>query len=402
MRRWLIPGGAVLAIVVLVVLWRLTGVHRDTPAAAGAGAGSGSGAVGSSATLATGTSGPQLPTAGSAAGSGSPAPSRGPDGIGMGAPRSLATIPAAYTLADIGAGHVGVNLAGGAPTIYVPSRDTPDPPMHEVRGRVLDMNGKPVAGAIVLASADQLGIMAGNLSANAGAVTDASGAFTLKTVPVGNTLAIAFDPTGWSELVSVGDAPLELHLRGRGALRGKMTYNNHGESFELYLQSQKPPGLLVAYETDSDGTFLIASLPPGDYKLLAGLAQHIGGGTSRNEERIITITAGQTTEIEIKQSSGTDVVLSAHVDPAPDTYEYWLFTGTTPPDLPTARARAKTEHARGGLHGGNDLDTPMQVHDVAAGTYQACAATDTGWFGCTQVIVLDGDDVREVTIKLAH
>jgi len=217
-------------------------------------------------------------------------------------------------------------------------------------------------------------------------------------VPTIAQLVFAFDTSGWSELAPIGDAPVVLHLAGHGALHVRATYNGHAESFQMYLSAVPEKRFDIIYVSDPDGTFTIASLPAGAYKLRVGLYQEIAGGASKMTDREIAIETGKTTELEIAQTSGAVVVATARGGKSPKYYEYWLFPGESPATGSAAKARGKAEHPPYYLVGGVHLDVPVQFHDVAAGSYSACARTDDDLFGCTNVTVLDGDNVREIEI----
>jgi hypothetical protein len=310
-------------------------------------------------------------------------------------PGALSKIPSRYQLVLRG-GHAAVDLGGGESTVTFPF---PDPPRatRAVSGRVVDAAEHGVAGAIVMVG-DHLTTWSGTLTAAAGTTTAADGSFSITDAPATPAVAVAFDPSGWSELAAVGDEPLVLHLRGFGSLHVRATYNGHAESFEMQLVSQTA-AFQVNYLSDPDGTFTIASLPPGPYTAAIGLAQEIGGGASQLTTRQIEIAAGTTTELDIAQTSATTVVATAHGSIAkPGYYQYWLFAGTAPPTLDAARARASAEHPPAYLVGGQDLLVPVQFHDTSPGSYAACARTDANAFGCTAVTVLDGDTVRELEI----
>jgi len=324
-------------------------------------------------------------------------------GVGFESPGSLSKIPDHYELSLID-GRAFVNLAGGASRLY-PGGSTQDRPQGpSVRGRVVDAQGRPIAGAVVIID-DRIDIMAGHLAGITGATSDARGEFSLEAAPAG-TVAIAVHSSGWSELVETATTPLVLRMRGHGRLRGRATYNGKGESFNLFLKTRPESKLAFHYQTDPDGRYVMASVPPGPYTISVQLAQTIAGGVSKSTVREVSIVDGETAELDVAQTSGTVVVvtplLPAGAEP-PGIVEHWLFGGTViPADIDSVRTRAKAERTPGILFGGQDAMTPNQFHDITAGDYVTCVVIDrTALFGCASVRVTESDPVREVGLQVA-
>ncbi len=354
--------------------------------------------------MAPGVRGEATPAAPSAASDAGTAPDRGAR-FGFDTPGSLSKIPERYELTTID-GQAFLNLAGG-PSKVSPGRfgdERARPRVRTARGRVVDPKGRPVAGAVVVFD-ERLFVWAGHLTGAAGATTDANGEFSSASVPEGAMRAMALHPSGWSNVADVGSAPLVLQLRGRGALRGRATYNGHGESFDLKVRPRPEPLFGIHYQSDPDGRYTIASLPPGDYTIEFRLAQTIAGGVSKPTERDVTIVDGATAQLDVTQSSAAVVVVTPVLPPdmKPETVQFWLFTGDkVPANAAEARTRGRAEKTPGILFGGVDAMTPNQFHDVATGTYTTCVAVDqTALFGCEKVVVLDGEDVREVRVRVA-
>lgn len=316
-------------------------------------------------------------------------------------PGTMKAIPARYELVTKD-DYVAVNLAGGSPTVFRPSfRAVAPQETRELRGRVIDLANQPVPGAVVLAS-KSIDVFGGQLLADAGATAAADGTFVIAKAPT-NAVIQAIDRTGWSEVLVTTGAPIDLVIRGRGELRGTLTYDGHAESFQLFLARHGEPPFRVFYESDPDGTYVFASLPVGAYTVTIGLAQSIGGGSSKTVKREITIEAGKTTRLDLDQRSSTVVVASTRL-PAGfqlKTIEYVLLPGRPPADRTEAKTRSRAGESTMPLFGGRDANTPMQFHDVEPGAYHACSAVnDDALWGCAPVVVVDGDVAREVEIPV--
>ncbi|MGE0872865.1 MAG: hypothetical protein AB7P03_30195 [Kofleriaceae bacterium] len=324
-----------------------------------------------------------------------------PQGIGPGgAPGSLANIPERYELSTP-SGHAYVNLAGGQLQIK-PAEPRAVTQPRALRGTVVDRAHRPIEGAIVMVG-DSLWVVFGHLTGDAGATTNAAGEFEINNAPAGGLFAIALHPTGWSSPTPITDEPLQLTLLGRGALKGRATMDNRGDSFTISVATIPRPIFRVDYESDPDGRFEIASLPPGKFTVGFGLAQSITGGSSHWGHREIEIVAGQTTELDVDQASSTVVVATPQVPDGTkvNMIEYWLRPGPSPKLLDVARATANESGVRSMLYGGGDSLTPIQFHDVDPGRYSVCAAINRDqWFGCAELTVIGGESVRELEIKV--
>lgn len=325
---------------------------------------------------------------------------------GFGAPGRLAKIPDQYEITRDSSGVVFVDLGGGKSTLYsghVPAAV----PHHALTVTVLDRARAPLANAVVTVE-KRVDVMGGAIAGRAGATTDATGRATFE-VPNEAFQAVAIHHDGWTNVAEVAaDATsLELVLVGRGALNGRAKYNGHAETFELYLTN---PTMRINYETDPDGTFTIASLPPGTWSVKCGLAQEITGGASKQDEKTVVIEDGKTATVEFDQTAGTTIVaeVAMPADTAnPPIIQAFLFPGNaTPPDATNVRDRARAEKVTHLLFGGVDAMRPIQFHDVVPGSYLVCELGGDNLkvagtlFGCAQVKVLAGDPIREVKVAL--
>jgi hypothetical protein len=329
--------------------------------------------------------------------------------VGTTAPRAKQPAPAAASGLQLR--HVGgfslVHLGGGEPAIR-PFGTRDKAPVRTVRGRVIDQNGSAVAGAIVLANPG-FNVRESTVMARASAVTDASGHFTIDDAPAANCQVVALLQHEWSDVVEAGDAPIELRMHGHGSLTGTFTYDGGPETFHVYLRT--PDKVLSAqFQSDALGHIEVTDLPPGIYNATVGLAQSFGHGQSQTQTREIVISAGKTTELELAFKVGTTVAMDATPPPGttPKGLTYWLFAKDAPRDGEDARTRKLAENAPSmSVGGGSRLDA-VEMHDISAGSYWACAAffdaatmdAMTRPFGCRRVEVRDGDAVVEVSIPL--
>ena len=147
---------------------------------------------------------------------------------------------------------------------------------HTVSGAL----GAPGAGALVVAELNQ--------EAVATAVAGVGGGWTLFNVPDGDVTIGAYRGGYWARptLVNVSrdlaDVELDGGSGGFGAVRGSVNFVNPGAgdatSVVLVVEStfdenlargESPSGLRAGGITSSDGSFVISSVPPGRYAVLA-------------------------------------------------------------------------------------------------------------------------------------
>jgi hypothetical protein len=305
-------------------------------------------------------------------------------------------------------GYMLVNLRGGEPALFPfggPSTDKE----RAVRGRVTDRSGRPVAGAIVFSDRG-VSIRLDTIMALAATVTDGNGEFALTDAPADECFVIALAGADWSALVPCGDGDVELPLRGHGSLAAHITYDGGAETFDIHLGT-RDRRFGSSYVTDAHGRLTVPSLPPGEYVATVGLAQSFGGGQSKSVVRRIAIVDGKTVDLDLDLAHGTTVVVQAAPPRGivPKGITYWLFAGDAPKDGTDARARDSREDAPSMTLGGGAALDPVELHDIAPGTYWACAAffdpsamaALARPFGCAQVRVAAGDSVREVIVRLA-
>ena len=303
-------------------------------------------------------------------------------------------------------GFMLVNLRGGPPEVFpIGGRSTDKE--RTIRGRVVGRDGAPVADAIVFADRG-LGVRRDTLMALAATTTDATGAFPLHDAPADECYAIALVDDDWSELVRVGDGPVELRLRGHGALSAKLTYDGKPAVFDIHIGT-RDRRIGLRYTTARDGTLTIPSLPPGTYTATLELARGLDGA-SQSVRRELVIVDGKTARLALELARASTVVLRARPVPStkPKGLTYWLFSGSAPRDGADARARSKRETPPSLTVGAGAALAPVELADIASGAYWACATyfdpatmvvRDTP-FGCTEVTVRANESVPEVVIVL--
>jgi len=166
-----------------------------------------------------------------------------------------------------------------------------------VTGRVVDHEGKPVAGARV--AENWFAEQAGPLEPNQPARTDADGRFSLEIqLHSRGTLLMALDSTGCLGGLAVIpakglDGPIRIEVTPLVEVRGKFTCTESGSSpgetyVTMFLASDN---LRVAAGRSLASSFAM-KLPPGRYRLRGGESyRHIGA------ERNITLTPGQAIDV---------------------------------------------------------------------------------------------------------
>jgi thiol-disulfide isomerase/thioredoxin len=167
----------------------------------------------------------------------------------------------------------------------------------EVAGRVVNKEGKPVAGARVAESwfAEQ----AAPLEPNRPALTDADGRFSLEVELYGrDTVVMAVDPTGGVGGLAVipvkgPGGPIRIEIAPLAEVRGRFTCEESGQSpgetwWTMFLM---PNDRRVAAGRSLASTFAM-KLPPGRYQLRGGESyRHVAAA------RDVTLNPGQTVDL---------------------------------------------------------------------------------------------------------
>jgi RNA polymerase sigma factor (sigma-70 family) len=284
-------------------------------------------------------------------------------------------VPKSYEITELAQTSIAVNLAGGRSGNYL--FQDPDPPTfsRHVRGRVVDVGGKPIAGAVVVIG-DRLGSMFGSLQGDGGATTNASGAFDaiVHTDEALNAIAL-HEQAGWTPTVAVpagrGDAEIVIRGAGRGGLSG--TVRRGGKPIDADVIITGRGTLALMLDTDASGRFAVPLLAPGHYRVTARTSQLFAGGASKGVEQEVDIAAGKPVEVALELPAGVLVVVNPGSTEGLSTIEYFLVPGVDLTyDFAKLRQLGRDRKALETLFGGQDVDRPMQFHDVAPGDYTLC------------------------------
>ena len=328
-------------------------------------------------------------------------------------------IESIYLLEQLGPDQYAVDLSGGATELKsgAATFGLPEPAkkaaIRTVTGRVLDEQGRPVVGAVIIAGTHLTAMLSTSMSAQHGTTTDADGTFSLPLVtdePV-RLLALAND-NAWSPLLEIegGDEDLELdvELAAPAQLTGRM--ERSGEAvppIALITDGKAKPSFMVRVQGEPDGTYESPPLPPGRYEV--GFAVDNGklltGGFV--DKRQVTLDAGEVEIADVSFVAGTALTLGYDglADEGLRTVTYTILEGRHEP----ADAEALTALRKGDatvlariLVGGIDLRPPRVFHDIPAGTVTVCleahGADESGRakhllaFQCHTIELADSED----------
>lgn len=205
----------------------------------------------------------------------------------------------------------GLEVAGALPLVGV---DFVLPPAGAIEGRVLDADGAPRAGAIVLASVADFSRQRPALSYAAAGV-DAEGRYALEGLPAG-TLAVLLFPHGEPAADSTPDMrlvgvragarrTLDFLARREGARLVGRLLDAAGAPLAgraLWIEAPKSggrPSNLVSTTTDGNGAFAFDDLRPGSLDVfVAGLRP-----TELSLLERLSLEPGQTLERELRAES---------------------------------------------------------------------------------------------------
>ncbi len=313
-------------------------------------------------------------------------------------------VPASYELTVHAEGNAAVNLNGGRSSIEQSSGPA-SVAVRRIRGRVVGPDGRPVAGAVVLAGGSLWNI-GPNLLGDGGATSRQDGSFEVK-YDADEGYAIAVHPRGWSAPIAIpegrADVEIQLPIAAPGPIEIRVRRGDAPTEARMII---KQPGLVLDYNTDEHGAADIALLAPGTYGVSA-FPRQLGDGTRKPTKRTITTSSGTATQLTIEIEEGALVVATVRVNEPLDTIEWFLQPGrlAEPTLEKVSRPTPLPGLGNGGyVVRGEDVGGPMQFHDVGPGEYTVCAyaRAKTGEqrpLRCRPVDV-DGDATVEVQIAL--
>jgi RNA polymerase sigma factor (sigma-70 family) len=319
-----------------------------------------------------------------------------------------------YQLTVISENSAAIELTGGLSEVTTHPQhpkapgDPPDPIVRTISGRVLDRDGVPRSGVVVI-TGKILSARFGNLMGQRGATTTVDGRFEIGVTHPDAIAVLALHETGWSELVQLPagdvDARLELRLHGPARFEGSLRRADAPVISQLHLGSART-GLVMGVESDERGHVVIEAVPPGHHEVAIGLAG--GGGSDARLSRTLELVAGRTVTWDADLDAGSTVVVDTHLpaDSTHQTIEYTMVPGRPPQSAAELKERFEAltgAERRRMLFGGIDLDNVMEFRDVPRGKASVCVQLQERRdvvlaFGCSQIDVRAGNDVQEVDV----
>lgn len=265
---------------------------------------------------------------------------------------------------------------------------------RRIAGRVTHA-GQPVAGATVYAGAQIFGTgtsneaqfgMPGRAPART-ATTDEDGRWSVSGLGPAAIAVVA-------EQADLGRSParrvvrgaadeqqLELVLAGFGALAGSVRdAAGPAEGKLISVQSTTTPNAMYTVLSGPDGGFRLDKLAPDSYKASAMLGMPMGRGGMQLQSKIVTVTSGGETKVDLAIDKGPITVTviaapSGGADVSADQVRgaSWVVAGTI-----TAHTVEQLSMATAGEAGRSGINFMRGGHttfdDLQPGVYTACAA----------------------------
>ena len=344
-------------------------------------------------------------------------------------PRS--EIEAVYMLKQLGPDQYAVDLSGAMSELQSGAsflgRAEPakKATVRTITGRVTDVDGRPVAGAVLLAGERVSCILGESLTAAHGTTTDGEGRFTLP-LTTGEPLKLVAmaNENAWSVLhdVDPGEDDLQLDVGLGEPAHVAGTLDRAGEPVPpvaFVRDREDDPLFMVRFQGEPDGSYESPPLPPGEY--FVGYAVDDGKLLAAGfvEDRRVSLRAGTSTTHDVSFAAGTALTLGFEglEEDTLRTVTYTILAGghdpASPEDLDALREAGKAEVLAMILVGGIDLRPPREFPDIPAGEVTACLeargmndADEIGRakvlmaFECRTIALDPADAAREIAFSL--
>lgn len=317
-----------------------------------------------------------------------------------------------FELTRLSSTHVGINLLGGQSTLTSPGMlmaDASDT-ARTIAGRVLDDRGEPVRDAVVLAGKYLTLYLGNTVTAEAGAVSDVDGRWTLTLRHADEASIVAFDRRGVSDVSAVPTGTdahtVDLRLAAPASFTGTVERGDEPVAAEVRLMGAAPKRAFVA-NADESGRFSLDYVPPGTYTAVATLSYRHDDSIAATVSAEVVIASGKDTLHDFELPVGALVVADVAWPKAHDvsTVSYYLVPGDhTPATAEELEALQHADHkSRYLLVGGDNLYDAMSFSDVQPGLFTACAVAGRGrdaviGLHCTQVEVTEATET--ITVEL--
>ncbi|MEM6991279.1 MAG: sigma-70 family RNA polymerase sigma factor [Myxococcota bacterium] len=291
--------------------------------------------------------------------------------------------PRPFRLTKVTDDDYAMNLEGGASrAVSVPRPPgEPAPPIppvvRTVRGVVLDGEGAPVTGAVVIGD-DRISYRKRGIRGSAGDTTDADGRFTLNVRTELPFMIIAAHRKGFSEFVAVPEgkdgAKVSLQLGAPGYAEGQVRRGGVGieQQMNMYRLVNKRVAVYVAFDTDDAGTYRSPPLPPGEYRINAQ-----GPGYEPLHGDPVVVARGRDVSRDLEASSGGKLEMFVELGEATEPFLVAnLLTGSHVIEDEAALERVRRLPGMTMRHMVLQFDArtdPIVFEDVAVGEYTACA-----------------------------
>jgi hypothetical protein len=181
----------------------------------------------------------------------------------------------------------------------------------QVTGRVVDHDGKPLAGVTVspltLRATDLTLYLCHDLQP---AVTDDEGRFTLARLPTGYAElklkrpgAQLFGDT--TRLINVPSSGVRIRLEALGRIEGVVPEELRGDGqVHIHPANGDLYGLAYTANCAEDGSFAIENVPPGEYRIGTEVRSVSGYGGDPTGIPLILVLPGETASADLAPSPG--------------------------------------------------------------------------------------------------